>query len=222
MRLSQFIICVVLSLLLVVNFVFSQNKIVYTPEYKFSDGIYLQFSQFLENKPLQKESLLDYNNSDMFFLRNALKKDTIVFLNDKGVLQTVKTNEMWGFAENNYVYVLSQSSFNRVLTIGTIGFFVANVTVTKTYFNDYPMGYYDPFFYGGSQTVKNEEIRRFLVDFTTGQIYPFSSDYFEQLISIDKEIFDEYTNLSNRKKRKMLFLYLRRFNEEKPLLLPKR
>jgi len=222
MNLSQFKLGAVLILILIVNPVYSQDKVTYSTDYKFSDGIYLQFSQLLENKPLKKESLSDYNSNDMFFLRNSLKKDTIIFLDNNGLLQTIRTSEIWGFAENNYVYVLYQNSFNRVLTIGTIGFFVANVTVTRTYFNDYSMmGYYDPFYQGSSQTIKDNEIKRFLIDFTTGQVYPFNSDYFEQLISSDKEIYKEYSNLSNRKKRKMLFFYLRRFNENNPLYLPK-
>ncbi len=204
-------------------FLCGQTKIPYTTDYKFKDGIYLQFSQFLSNKPLPKEYLLSYDKNDIFFLRNALKKDTLSFIDNNAAIQKVPTKEIWGFAENNYCYIFYNGQFNRILTIGTIGFFVSNVTVTRTYFNDYSMvGYNDPFYYPESnQAVENKELRRYLIDFTNGQVFPFDYHYFEQIISVDKTIFTEYSNLRKGKKKKLLILYLRRFNEQHPLMLPK-
>lgn len=201
----------------------AQTKTVYTPAYHFKDGIYLQFSQFLSNNPLPKEKLLSYNKNDIFFLRNSLKKDTLYFFGKTATIQKILTKEVWGFAENNYCYIYYNGQFNRILTIGTIGFFVSMVTVKRTYFNDYSMmNYDDPFYYpGGNQTVESNEIRQYLIDFTTGQVFPMNYRYFEQLISVDEKFFNEYSNLRKRKKRKMLFIYLRRFNELHPLMLPK-
>jgi len=200
-----------------------QTKIIYTPAYQFKDGIYLQFSQFLSNNPLPKEQLIPYNKNNIFFLRNSLKKDTLSFWGTTGTIQKIPTKEVWGYAENNYCYIFYNGQFNRILTIGTIGFFVSNVTVKRTYFNDYSMmDYNDPFYYpGGNRTVESKEIRQYLIDFTTGQVFPMDYHYFEQLISVDENIFNEYSNLPKRKKRKMLFIYLRRFNEQHPLMLPK-
>ncbi len=200
-----------------------QTKIIYTPEYQFKDGIYLQFSQFLSNDPLQKEQLIPYNKNDIFFLRSSLKKDTLYFWGEAATIQKIPTKAVWGFAENNYCYIFYNEQFNRILTIGTIGFFVSTVTVKRTYFNDYSMmSYNDPFYYPvGSQTVENNEIRQYLIDFTTGQVFPMDYHYFEQLISTDEKIFNEYTNLRKRQKRKMLFIFLRHFNELHPLMLPK-
>ncbi|MCD6367107.1 MAG: hypothetical protein J7L46_06175 [Bacteroidales bacterium] len=206
-----------------VLFLYGQTTIPYSTDYKFKDGIYLQFSQFLSNKPLLKEHLIPYDKNDVFFLRNSLKKDTLSFINDNAIIQKIATKEIWGFAENNYCYIFYNGQFNRILTIGTIGFFVANITVSRTYFNDYSMmSYNDPFYYhGGNQTVENKELRRYLIDFTNGQVFPLDYRYFEQIISVDEKIFNEYSNLRKGKKRKLLFIYLRRFNEQHPLMLPK-
>ncbi|HIE15879.1 MAG TPA: hypothetical protein EYP69_03030 [Bacteroidales bacterium] len=205
-----------------VPFLFGQLTVPYSTNYKFRDGIYLDFSMFLSNHPLPKESLVDFKKDDIFFLRNSLKQDTLAFWGNNALLQKIPTKEVWGFSENNYCYIYYNSQFNRILTIGTIGFFVANITVTKTYFNNYPVtGYYDPFYYPiGDQTIQSKELRRYLIDFTTGQVFPFDYNYFEQLISIDKEIFIEFANLRKRKKRKLMFFYLRQFNEKHPLMLP--
>ncbi len=203
---------------------YGQTRVAYTTDYKFKDGIYLQFSQFLSNQPLPKEQLLQFDKNDIFFLRNTLKKDTISFIGQNTVIQKIPTKEIWGFAENNYCYIFYSGQFNRILTIGTIGFFVANITVKRTYSNDYSMmRYNDPFYYpgGGNQTVESKELQRYLIDFTNGQIFPLDYRYFEQLISVDEKFFDEYSNLRKGKKRKLLFIYLRRFNEKHPLMLPK-
>jgi len=37
----------------------------------------------------------------------------------------------------------------------------------------------------------------------------------------DTSLYDEFNNLSKRKQKKMLFYYLRKFNERNPLLIPK-
>jgi len=214
---------VFLSIFFSVLFLYGQTKIPYSTNYKFKDGIYLQFSQFLSNKPLLKEHLIPYDKNDIFFLRNSLKKDTLSFIGSNAIIQKVPIKEIWGFAENNYCYIFYNGQFNRILTIGTIGFFVANITVTRTYFNDYSMmGYNDPFYYPiGNQTVENKELRRYLIDFTNGQVFPLDYRYFEQIISVDEKIFNEYSSLRKGKKRKLLFIYLRRFNEQHPLMLPK-
>ncbi len=208
---------------LIFSFAQGQTKVPYTTDYKFKDGIYLQFFQFLSNRPLPKEQLIPYDKNDIFFLRNSLKKDTLFFMDTNAIIQKIPTKEIWGFAENNYIYIFYNEQLNRILTLGTIGFFVANITVKRTYFNDYStMGYYDPFYYpGGNQTVESKELQRYLVDFTNGQVFPLDYRYFQQLISVDEKIFNEYSNLRKGKKRKLLFIYLRRFNEQHPLMLPK-
>lgn len=211
------------SIFLTTFFLYGQTTIPYSQDFKFQDGIFLQFTQFLSNNPLQKERLIPYDKNDIFFLRNTLKKDTLSFLDANATIQKIPTKEIWGFAENNYCYIYYNKQLNRILTIGAIGFFVANITVTRTYFNDYSMmGYNDPFYYpGGNQTVERKELQQYLIDFTNGQVFPLDYRYFEQLISVDEKIFTEYSNLRKRKKKKLLFIYLRRFNKQHPLMLPK-
>jgi hypothetical protein len=42
----------------------------------------------------------------------------------------------------------------------------------------------------------------------------------EVLLMKDPELHDEYVQLSNKKKKQLKFLYLRKFNEENPLYIP--
>jgi hypothetical protein len=43
----------------------------------------------------------------------------------------------------------------------------------------------------------------------------------EVLLMKDPELYDEFVRLSRKKKKQMLFYYIRKYNEKNPLYLPK-
>jgi len=74
----------------------SSNLVKYTYDYKFIDGIYVNFEQVNINQPIEKSKILtsvDYNNPDFFDL--ILSKKYISYFDNLGVKQTLVTKNIW-------------------------------------------------------------------------------------------------------------------------------
>jgi hypothetical protein len=218
------------------------EKVKYTPDFKFRDGIYLDFEQVKENNPIPKAKLLtsaDYNARDFF--NKVLSAEKIYFYDEMGVRQEVDKNNIWGFSRNGVIYVMVQGNYNRITFVGNICHFVADVTTYDNYNYNYysPYGYYDPYYYspysyyggyypygsyyspyGSPRSTARNEIKQYIIDFESGKIMEFTVDNVELLLMKDPALYDEYIQLPKAKKKEMMFVYVRKFNEKNPLYLP--
>jgi len=226
----------------------SGDKVKYTPDFRFKDGIYLNFEQVKANSPIPKAKILtsaDYNDRDFF--NKVFSAEKIYYYDEMGVRQEVKKENIWGFARNGVLYVMIQGNFNRITFFGNICHFVADVTTYDNRYNYYsPYGYYDPYYYpysypyyypygyyggyypyGGyyspysrPYTTSRTELRQYLIDFETGKIYEFDTESVKILIMKDPELYEEFVKLSKKKQKELMFVYIRKFNERNPLYLP--
>jgi hypothetical protein len=215
------------------------EKVKYTPDFKFKDGIYLNFDQVKANSPIPKAKLLtsaDYNDRDFF--TKVMASDKIYFYDEMGIRQEVEKNNIWGFSRNGVVYVMIQGNFNRITFFGNICHFVADVTTYDSRSNYYsPYGYYDPYYspysyYGGYSPYgypyssyrpygsTRNELKQYIIDFETGKVLDFTIDNVELLLMKDPTLYDEYVQLPRKKKKELMFVYVRKFNEKNPLYLP--
>jgi hypothetical protein len=216
-----------------------EGMVKYTPDFKFNDGIYMNFDQVRANKPIPKSKLLtsaDYNDREFF--NKVFASDKIYFYDEMGVRQEVEKTNIWGFARNGVVYVMIQGNFNRITFFGNICHFVADVTTYDSRNNYYsPYGYYDPYYYSpysygsyypyGSyyspyrqQSTARTELKQYIIDFETGKILEFTVDNVKVLLMKDPSVYDEYVQLPRQKKKELMFVYIRKFNEKNPLYLP--
>ena len=209
----------------------------YTSDFKFKDGIYLNFDQVKNNNPISKAKLLtsaDYNDREFF--NKVLESGKIYFYDEIGIRQEVDKSNIWGYARNGVLYIQIQETFNRITFVGSICHFVADVTSYDSRYNGYsPYGYYDPYYspysYGsynpyGSyyspyrQSTSRNELKQYIFDFETGKIIEFTPGNVAILLMKDPTVYDEYIQLSNKKKKELMFVYIRKFNEKNPLYLP--
>ena len=198
----------------------------YSPDFTFNDGIFLTFDQVKNNAPIPKSRLItevDYYDKDFFIL--VLSNKYIYFYDFFGNRQEVKSSDIWGFSRNGIPYILMDGEFFRITIIGRICHFVATVTTYDNRYNDpyyYNPYYYDSYYrYGGyPSTYTTNEMRQYLLDFDSGQLYDYDADNLEILLMKDPELHDEYAQQRNKKKQQLKFLYLRKFNEKNPLYLP--
>jgi len=189
----------------------------YTPSYKINEGIFISFNQVLLNKPLSFERVVSGNKNDDNWYDNLFKSDKIVFLDDFGVHQTIKTNQIWGYCRNGALYVYYYNDFYRVPYIGRISHYVATQTVRVD-------NYYDPYYgYNTAMmpTYETNNLVQNIIDFESGKTYPFTLETVQAFISKDSLLFNEFNLLKKNKKKQMMFLYIRRYNERNPLYLPK-
>lgn len=213
----------------------------FTPDFRFRDGIYLNFDQVKNNSPIPKAKLLtsvDYNDREFF--KKLMEMDKIYFYDDMGVRQEVTKENIWGYSRNGVIYVQVQGNFNRITFVGNICHFVADVTTYDNRYYNSPYGYYDPYYspyygYGnyyspysspyyyspyGQSSVPRTELKQYLIDFESGKVLEFDVDNTELLLMKDNQLYEEYVQLSNKKKKDLMFVYIRKFNEKNPLFIP--
>jgi hypothetical protein len=210
----------------------------YTPDFRFNDGIYLNFDQVKLNSPIPKAKLLtsvDYNDREFF--AKVLENERIYFYDNMGVRQEVPKSNIWGYSRNGVLYVQIQENFNRITFVGNICHFVADITTYDSRAYSSPYGYYDPYYspYGysnyynpynsyyspyGRNNLTRNELKQYLIDFESGKVLEFDIDNTELLLMKDNQLYEEYVQLSRKKKKELMFVYIRKFNEKNPLYLP--
>lgn len=198
----------------------SANELIqYTSEYKFIDGIFLNFQQVKNNSPIEKQQIIFDKKVDEFnFFERVLGEDVIKY-QASSIEEEVMTRNIWGYADKGVLYIRWSGEFYRIFYIGTICHFIAYENVYRNNYND-PFMYSDPFYSPMRAPIQSKEMRQFFLDFETGQILDYSVNDFLGILMRDKELYDEYAQLKKRKKRQMMFFYLRKYNEKHPLFMP--
>ena len=217
----------ILSLLFLLNFfVFlSQTKaqkdslsmVKYGPDYKFIDGIFINFDQVKQNKPVSTARIVtDKRPGDLDYFESLLETERVYFIDDMGVKQSIAVGKLWGYAKNGVLYIYLNGEFNRIPVVGKACHFVANKTVVHES--------YDPFYRYNypyqTPTYSSKEIRQYLLDFETGAVMDYNIGALEVVLMNDAELHAEFLALKKRKRRQQKFLFLRRYNERNPLYLP--
>lgn len=218
-----------------------EGMVKYTPDFRFKDGIYANFDQVRLNNPIPKAKLLtstDYNDREFF--SKLLESDKIYFYDDMGIRQEFEKKSIWGYARNGILYIQIQGNFNRITFIGSICHFVADI---KTYDSRYnspsgygyydPYSFYSPYSYGNyyspygsyyspyrQSNMSRNEMKQYIIDFESGKILEFDIQNTELLLMKDNKLYEEYVQLSRKKKKELMFVYIRKFNENNPLYIP--
>ncbi|MBN1950612.1 MAG: hypothetical protein JW801_05380, partial [Bacteroidales bacterium] len=198
----------------------SNNLVKYGPEFKFKEGIYLNFEQVKANDPLPKSRIISvYDSSDPEFFDKILQKDKLNYFDVLGNKHELKVNTIWGYSRNGFIYVRMPDGFFRITQVGAISHFVASYTTYTDTYNPYYYNHYNPYsMYPG--TREDTEIRQYLLDFINGRILDYTDESLSILLMADPELHDEYSSLRKKKKKQMRFIYLRKFNERHPLYFP--
>jgi hypothetical protein len=151
-----------------------------------------------------------------------------------GVRQEIAKNSLWGYSRNGVLYVQVQDNFNRITFVGSICHFVADVTTYDTRSYNSPYGYYDPYYspysysnyynpynpYSYRSNMTRSELKQYLIDFESGKVLEFDVENTELLLMKDNQLYDEYVQLSRKKKKDLMFVYVRKYNEKNPLFIP--
>jgi hypothetical protein len=208
----------------------SSGKVKYIPGFKFEEGIFLNFDQVRQNKPVPKSRIITavpYDDPD--FYERVLQEKKIQVFDNIGSKQEINSKNIWGFTRNGVLYINLNEGYFRITIIGSICHFVASLTTYNN--NNYPYnnygypyyGYpYNPYspYYSPYSNTSNTEMRQYLLDFKTGNVLDYDEESVEMLLMTDPELHDEFSSLSNKKQKQMKFMYIRKFNERNPLYFP--
>jgi hypothetical protein len=200
----------------------------YAPGFMFREGIYANFEMVKANRPIPPARIVtDVELADRTFYETVTSNKEIAIYDDNGVKMEVKTANIWGYGRNGALYINVGSAFHRISFVGSISHFVASVTT-------YNPNYYDPYYYNPyysnsyyynrysmpQSNYANSELRQYLLDFDSGEVLDYEIESVEVLLMKDPELADEFGALSNRKKKQMKFVFIRRYNEKHPLYFP--
>ena len=194
----------------------SNKYIKYTPKFKFADGIYLNINQFKNNNPISKSRIVtNLDSEDFDFFDRLLENEKITLYDKLGNQKEVEVRNIWGYSNKGIVHVNFNGEFNRIPVVGKICHFVSVYTYIDHSQPD--MSYNNTAYYNNG--VRRTELRQYLLDTETGKVYDFTVKAVEVLLMNDTKLYDEFNNLRRRKKRKLKFLYIRKYNTNNPLLI---
>ncbi|MFP4488676.1 MAG: hypothetical protein ACLFN1_05170 [Bacteroidales bacterium] len=213
-----------------------KDLVEFTPDFRFNDGIFFNFEQVRANEPVSKAKILtsaDYNDRDFF--KKVFENDKIYYYNAMGIREEVSKEDIWGYSRNGILYIQVQGGFNRITYVGNVCHFVADITSYDRRYYGSPYNHYDPYYSPYSYnsyyspyympyrptTVSRNELVQYMIDFETGNLIEYELKNVEAILSKDPELYDEFMKLRRKKKKQMMFLYLRKYNEKHPLYLPK-
>ncbi len=202
-----------------------EGMVRYSPDFEFQEGIYANFNMVKQNIPIPKSRLVtDIGMHDREFYKKLTESKRIIFYDENGVQQELKSSNIWGYGRNGVLYVNLGNGFHRISFVGSICHFVATITT-------YNQGYYDPYYSSSysnryyrspSNNTASTELRQYLIDFDTGKMYDFEVSSVEIILMKDPVLYDEYASLKRKKKKQFKFVYIRKYNESHPLYFPTR
>ncbi|NOY37547.1 MAG: hypothetical protein GXO83_08220 [Chlorobi bacterium] len=195
--------------------------------FKFRNGIFLDFNQVKNNNPVPKARILttvSYNDREFF--DKVFEQEVISYFDDFGLRKQVKKENIWGYAKNGILYIQLDNNFSRISIVGGICHFVGMITTYDTRYVDPYYRFNYPYYYRAypgyypTETYTKTEMRQFILDFETGKVMEYNTQSIEMALMRDPQLYDEYVRLRNKKKKQLKFLYIRKFNERNPVYLP--
>lgn len=200
------------------------DTIEYNFGFLFNDGIYLDFNNFRNNKPLDFFRFIYPSFIDDNFFQKLDSVPEIIFTDDLGISIKKSKFQIWGYCKNGKPYVFYNGKANLIPFVGSISHFVSSV---KVMYNNFYDPFYDPFYYpyysptSMNRSYQSEELRHYIIDMETGKILEYNLSNIEEIFKREPKIYNEFSKLSKRKKNKQMFYYIRLYNELRPLRIPK-
>jgi hypothetical protein len=182
----------------------------------------VDFQSVVRNNPIPKGRVIsdvEYSSNDFF--EKTLSKSKVYFIDNVGNRISLNSSRIWGYSRNGFLYIRIGNGFNRITLIGNCSHFVGYQTYEVTTHNyPYSNSYQYPYS-SHTPTTTQTEMKQFILDFKTGRVFEYDVEAIELVLMHDPELHDEYMQLSNKKKKQLKFVYIRKYNQRNPLYLVK-
>ena len=141
----------------------------------------------------------------------------IEFNERDGSIQRRQPQDIWGYCQNNTIFIKKGRDFFKLSVFAAISNFIATVEVIN---NSLEL---DSFLNNQIDIMpqKQVEIRQFLFDFYSGEISEFKIEKVEEYLKRDDLLFKEFIALKKKKKKELAFKYIRLYNEKHPVYFQK-
>lgn len=175
------------------------------------DGVYANFQAFRSNAPTVRiEALSDDQGLPVRDIRRAVSK--LYYQPDSGERKMIRKENLWGFCQNNAIYIAAGNGFYRIGLMGSLGHMVYELS-----YNDW-----DPYMYPYGSVTRTAVMHQVL-DMGTGEFLPFTAAGMDRALVHDPILQEEFRSLpkKQRNSNEALFRFLRIYNQRNPLRFPK-
>lgn len=213
----QYRLFLILFCFLFKGLLIAQDSTAFTKDFRLYEGLYLGYQDFRYNWPIPKEKIITTINKDQLDFYTKLTEEQVIEFTDRDGSNTkVKTEKIWGYCQNNIIFINRENNFFRIPVFGAISNFIGTVEVVN-----YSPGF-DPFMNAPLNTTasKSREIRQYLFDFYSGEIVQFNIEKLEEFLKRDEVIYKEFMLLNRKKKRELATKYIRMYNEKHVVYFP--
>ena len=188
------------------------NCIKYTFKFEFTDGLYQTFDEFKNNSPsINNYAIVIKSDAYLVQFREKVNVKRIDYIDSDGKQSSLSRKEVWGLCTDGKVYILINGSFQKINQIGSMTYFRAQLDP------EYNAGWAAQ----GAGTVTGVVEVSCLLDFQTGEILSYGYKDFLKILERDEELYNEFISINGKKKKKrMMFSYMRKYNERNPIYFP--
>lgn len=183
----------------------------YDKNFVFDEGIYMNVNEFRNNSP----SITEFNIVKHSQFNGKTELQFNCFDSVSSRFEICIAQNCWGYTTNNSVYIAQSIDgyFFRLQMIGSLIHFYD--------MNRYSRSVYDDSFgYPTTNVQHGTESREFIIDMESGKRIEFNYKNFSAFLKEkDQELYQELE--SSKKKRKMIYYYLIKYNEKHPIYFPK-
>ncbi|MBC7865538.1 MAG: hypothetical protein IAF38_21370 [Bacteroidia bacterium] len=200
------------------------DSVAYTKDYAFNEGVYLNYKAFRTGDAIPRAMILSRVEKNQLEFYNKLvnESDTIVYRYGTGI-KLILTDSIWGYIQNNVVYLNVEGTFCRLSVFGNVSHFLGTISV-EAFKSSGP--FYDPSQAGGGSSItgvplKAKETHEFIFDFYTGRKEIAKFEVIEEILKRDPELYKEYAALKKKQKRDKMYIFLKRYNQKHPAYFPR-
>lgn len=174
------------------------------------DGVYADFNAFRYNRPTVPIEALRDDGGPVTDIRRVVSK--LVWQPDTGVQQIIRKEKLWGFCQNDAVYIAAGNGFYRIGLMGSLSHMMYEVTYRD----------WDPYMYN-TGTINRTVVVQQMLQMDTGEFLAFNAAGMDRALQTDPVLLEEFRSLSKKQRNsdEALFRFLRLYNERNPLRFPK-
>jgi hypothetical protein len=188
----------------------STHLVPYYGGFDLHDGVYFGFPAFRNNSPSVPIERLRDQGAPVKDIRRVVSK--LTWQPDTGAQQTIRKEKLWGFCQNDAVYIAAGNGFYRIGLMGSLAHMVYELSYRD----------WDPYMYPYGGTTRTVLVQQKL-NMDTGEFLPFNAAGMDRALLGDPVLLEEFRALSKKQRNsdEAVFRFLRLYNERHPLLFPR-
>ncbi len=174
------------------------------------DGVYFDFAAFRNNRPsVPIEKLQDDQGLPISDIRRVVSK--LYWQPDTGSRQAIRMTGLWGFCQNDVVYIQAGNGFYRIGLMGSLAHMTYEQTVRD----------WDPYMYRYGSMTRTYIVQQML-DMKSGRFLPFNAAGMDQALQHDTALLEEFRGMKKKERNsnEVLFRFLRLYNDRHMLEFP--